>query len=64
MKTPKQITLEEYLNQFTFVNYDEVVCCILDYFEEWYWPNARSDVCRAGLIADDYIKENNLIFNP
>lgn len=55
--------LFNYLDQYNFVEENEIQMAIMDYIEkqenEIYW----SDSLLAGDLADEYIEKNHLVFN-
>lgn len=55
--------LFDYLDQYNFVEENEIQMAILDYVgkqeNEIYW----SDCLLAGDLADEYIEKNHLVFN-
>ena len=55
--------LFKYLDQYDFVEENEIQMAILDYIgeqeNEIYW----SDCLLAGDLADEYIEKNHLVFN-
>lgn len=58
--------LEEYLDWYTFVNESEVCMAVQDFLMEEMGVEQLSywDIMEAGKIAEDYIKEKGLKFEP
>ena len=58
--------LEAYLDNYGFVNREEVVMAVNDFFQEEMGVEQLSfwDLMEAWKIADDYIKEKGLKFDP
>ena len=58
--------LEEYLDEFTFVNSQEVEMAVCDFLQEEMGVEqlSMSDILEAAKIAKDYIEEKGLKFEP
>lgn len=55
--------LFNYLDQYDFVEENEIQSAILDYIEKQENVIYYSDCLLAGDLADEYIKKNDLNFN-
>ena len=55
--------LFDYLDQYNFVEENEIQMAIMDYIEKQENVTYWSDCLLAGDLADEYIKKNHLVFN-